>query len=353
MDLERRQRDILAAIVRQYVASGVPVGSKTLTEHLPESLSPATIRNVMAQLEAAGFLEQPHVSAGRVPTDKAYRFYVDCMAGGVRLGEVVEQYILKGLGADIRLDDGSREQAMPDLLGKASRVLSEISNSIGLVLGPAPQEKVLEHVKFVKLPERRVLAVIVSKPDLIENKVVRPDEDFSQDELDRAANYLNEEFRGWSVGAVRMEIFQRLEDLRMVCSRLMSSVAALFSSGALSGDESGPLFVDGTTRILDRPEFENARKLKNLLRTFEEKAKLVRILEVCLQSASSGVRILIGSENTATEMQQCTVIMAPFHYRRRAVGVLGVVGPTRIEYERAIRSVEYVAHLCSKLLSTN
>ncbi len=353
MDLERRQRDILAAIIRQYVASGVPVGSKALTEQLPEALSPATIRNVMAQLETTGFLEQPHVSAGRVPTDKAYRFFVDRMAGQVRLGEALEQHILKSLGADLSRDEGSGEHLMQDLLGKASHVLSEISNSIGMVLGPAPQEKVLEHVKFVRLPERRVLAVIVSKPDLIENKVVRPDEDFSQDELDRAANYLNEEFRGWSVGAVRIEIFQRLEDLRAVCSRLMSSVAALFSSGALSGDESGPLFVDGTTRILDRPEFENARQLKNLLRTFEEKAKLVRILGACLQSPNSGVRVLIGSENTASEMQQCTVIMAPFHYRRRAVGALGVVGPTRIEYERAIRAVEYVAHLCSKLLSIN
>lgn len=353
IDLERRQRDILAAIIHQYVSSGVPVGSKLLVEHLPESLSPATIRSVMAQLELAGFLEQPHISAGRVPTDKAYRFYVDHIAGPVHLGEALEQYILKSLGADSREEEAASGRLMASLLGKASRVLSEVSNSVGLVLGPAPQEKVLEHVKFVKLPERRVLAVIVSKPDLIENKVVRPEEDFSQDELDRAANYLNAEFRGWSLGAVRMEVFNRLEELRAVCSRLVSSVAALFSSGALSGDETSSLFVEGATRILDRPEFEDARRLKDLLLTLEEKAKLVRILGACLQSGVPGVRILIGSENAASEMRQCTLIMAPFHYRRRVVGALGVVGPTRIEYDRAIRAVEYVACLCSKLLSTN
>src|SRR5712692_1039646 len=189
-DLDRRQREILAAIIRQYVSSGVPIGSVAVAEQLAEPLSSATIRNVMAQLEEAGYLVQPHISAGRVPTDRAYRFYVDRIAASQPLGAVVENYIQESLGgAPERLDrppdaaDGraSSDQLMARLLGKASRVLAEVSNSVGLVLGPAPEERILEHVKFVKLPERRILTVIVSKPDLIENHVVRPEEEFSQE----------------------------------------------------------------------------------------------------------------------------------------------------------------------------
>jgi heat-inducible transcriptional repressor len=144
-----------------------------------------------------------------------------------------------------------------------------------------------------------------------------------------------------------------MEEMKAICDHLVSSIAALFASGALAGEEAGPLFVDGTARMLDQPEFEDTRQIKELLETFEEKAKLVRILNACLQSSSPGVRILIGRENTAREMQQCTLIVAPFCYHRRVMGALGVVGPTRMEYDRAITAVEYVAHLCSKLLSSN
>jgi heat-inducible transcriptional repressor len=183
--------------------------------------------------------------------------------------------------------------------------------------------------------------------------VIRPEEEFSQEELDRAADYLNAEFRGWSLRTIRVEIFKRMEEMKAICDHLVSSIAALFASGALAGEEAGPLFVDGTARMLDQPEFEDTRQIKELLETFEEKAKLVRILNACLQSSSPGVRILIGRENTAREMQQCTLIVAPFCYHRRVMGALGVVGPTRMEYDRAITAVEYVAHLCSKLLSSN
>jgi heat-inducible transcriptional repressor len=342
--LEKRLREILGAIVRQYVASGAPVGSKAVAASLPESLSSATIRNCMAELEAAGFLSQPHISAGRVPTDQAYRFYVDSIMGAAPLGPDTEKYIEQALGRSV--DEPER------LMARASRLLAEVSHHVGLVLGPASFEKVLEHVKFVKLSERRVLVVIVSRPDLVENKVVRLDEEVSQAELDSAADYLNSEFQGWSLRAIRVQVFKRLEEMKSVCDRLLSNVAELFSMGALEGDENGLLFVDGTSRIVEAPEFD-ARKIKDLLATFEQKARLVRILNTCLGSSGPGVRALIGRENPESDMQQCALIVAPFHYRHHAVGALGVVGPTRMEYDRAIRMVEYVAHLCSKLLSVN
>src|SRR5881398_1948783 len=219
--MDARHRDVLIAIIREYVDSAEPVGSRVLSKrHFPH-LSPATIRNVMADLEEMGYLAQPHTSAGRVPTDKAYRFYVDrVVAGSTRLTASTERLIRERLGAapsqtaDSPEQVAAPEQLMARLLLKTSRVLSEVSHNVGLVLGPAPEEKILEHVKFVKLPDHRILAVIVSKPDLIENQVVRPDEDFSQEELDRAANYLNAEFRGWSLRTIRVEIFQRMEEMR-------------------------------------------------------------------------------------------------------------------------------------------
>ena len=344
-DLLKRECEILGALVRRFIASGLPIGSKALAEGLPEPLSSATVRNVMAELEAGGFLIQPHVSAGRIPTDKAYRFYVDRMVNATDLAPATKKYINDSLGENV----GALEQ----LMVKASRMLSEVSHNVGLVLAPALEEKLLEHIKFVTLPERRVLAVVVSKPDLVETKVIHLEEEFSQEELDRTANFLNMEFHGWSLRTMRLQICKRMEEDKVVFNRLLKNVATLLMWGALAGEESGPLFVDGTARILDRLEFDDVRRIKELLETFDEKAKLVRILGACLQTPNTGVRILIGQENSEKQMQHCTLIVAPLHYRDRTVGALGVVGPTRMEYDRAISAVDYIAHLCSRLLSSN
>ncbi len=344
-ELEQRAREVLAAVVRRYISNGQPVGSKIVAKRLPDGCSSATVRSVMAELEAQGFLAQPHVSAGRVPTDKAYRFYVDRVAGSTRLAAATEKYIDQQLA-------GERPEP-EELMARTSRVLSEVSHGLGLVLGPGREEKLLEHIKFVKLPDQRVLVVIVSKPDLIENKVLRLDEDFSQEELDRTANFLNSDFHGWSLRTIRLDIFKRMEEEKVICDRLLQNVATLFMWGAAAEEYPGPLYVDDASKILDRPGFEDRRKIKELLSALEEKAKLVKILSACLESPSRGVQILIGRENPERRMQQCAIIVAPFRYRHRAVGAVGVVGPIRMEYERAITAVDYVAHLTSRLLSIN
>ncbi len=332
-------------MVRRYIVSGVPVGSKTITLETSEVLSSATIRSVMAQLEAEGFLVQPHTSAGRIPTNKAYRYYVDRLMRMVRLTPAIQQFIEESLhGEDLPCEE---------LMAKASRVLAQVSKNVGLVLGPALEEKLLEHIKFIKLPDRRILVVIISKPNLIENNVLRLDEDISQEELDRSAAYLNAEFRGWSMRTIRLEIFNKIEEAKVLFDRLLQGVAKLLMEGALGHDELGPLFVEGTSRILEQPEFEDARKIRELLLAFEEKAKLIKILGSCLQSSESGVQIVIGEENPANEMQHCALVVAPLLYRSRVVGALGVVGPTRMEYDRAVTTVDYVAHLCNRLLSIN
>jgi heat-inducible transcriptional repressor len=344
-ELPRRERDILVGLVRQFIETGAAVGSKTLAEKLPDAPSSATIRNVMANLESLGYLSHPHISAGRVPTDKAYRYYVDCTVSSSRLAPATEEYIHESL----RAESGALEQMM----SSASRVLSEVSHNVGLALAPALEEKVLEHIKFLLLPDRRILVVIVCKPDLVESKAIRLDESFSQQELDRTADFLNAEFRGWSLGAIRLEIFKRMEEEKILADRLLKNVATLFMWSALISEAPGSLFVDGTAKILDHVEFDDICKIKDLLETFEEKAKLVRILSACLNTREAGVRILIGRENSESRMHHCTLVVAPLHYRDRPVGALGVVGPMRMEYDRAISTVDYIAHLCSRLLSFN
>src|ERR1039458_2425445 len=344
-DLSNRCREILVALVRDFIANGAPVGSKALAAQMPEQLSPATVRSVMVMLEEGGFLMQPHISAGRVPTEKAYRYYVDRVVTGLRLAPDTERYIDQSL-----CSDGDH---LERLMVRASRTLSEVSRNVGLVLAPALEEKLLEHIKFINLPDHRVLVVIVSKPDLVENRVIRLDDTFTQDQLDQAANFLNSEFHGWSLGTIRLEIFQRMEADKILCDRMLKNVATLFMWGALSEDAVSGLIVDGTAKILERPEFEDVQKIKQLVKTLEEKAKLAGILEACLQTTETGVRILIGRENPESQMQHCTLVVAPLHYRNRAVGALGVVGPMRMEYDRAMSTVEYVADLCSRILSSN
>jgi heat-inducible transcriptional repressor len=344
-ELSNRCREILVALVRQFIASGFPVGSKAIAAQMPTPVSSATIRSVLVALEEGGFLVQPHVSAGRIPTEKAYRYYVDRVVAGVRLAPDTERYIYQALRSD--------GDHLERLMIKASRTLSEVSRNVGLVLAPALEEKLLEHIKFINLPDRRVLVVIVSKPDLVENRVVRLEDEFTQEELDQAANFLNAEFHGWSMGTIRLEVFHRMEADKILCDRLLKNVATLFVWGALSEEQTGGLIVDGTAKILEGPEFEDVQKVRQLVKTLEEKAKLARILEACLQTPEAGVRILIGSENAEQDMRHCTLIVAPLHYRDRAVGALGVVGPTRMEYDRAMSAVGYIANICSLIISSN
>jgi heat-inducible transcriptional repressor len=343
--LDKRQAEVLTAVVRLFVETGEPAGSRSVAGRLEAMWSSATIRSVMAELEELGLLAQPHVSAGRIPTDGAYRYYVDRLAEATRLAPETEKFI------DESLEPAG--DAAEHLMARASEVLAQVSNHVGIVLAPAIEENLLEHIKFVSLPDRRVLAVIVSRPDLIENKVIALGEELSQQELDRAAEFLNDEFRGWSLWAIRVEIFNRLERMKTLCDRMVSTVAALFQSGALGREEMGRLFVDGTEALVDQPEFADSGAFKGLLKAFEEKVKVVKILSACLQSSGSGVVTVIGRENPAHEMQNCAVIAAPYRYRDRVVGALGVVGPTRIEYDRAISMVDYVAHLCTRLLSAS
>lgn len=343
-ELGEREREILAVVVRRYMATGQPVGSKTVAVRFHERLSPATIRNAMAHLEASGFLTHPHTSAGRIPAEKGYRFYVDCLTRRAPLAPALEKYIEDALEGEAPLDDR---------MVRISVVLSEVSHNLGVVLGPSLEEKQLDQIKFIRLPDARVLAVIVSKPDLIENRVFRVEEDLDQTALDDAADFLNREFRGWSLRTIRVEIAKRIEEMHRVSDQLLTNAGRLLMWGALAQDIAGPLFVGGTAAIVGEGGLLEASEVRELLTAIDQKSKVARILSACLDAPHSGVRALIGRENPHSEMRPFTFIVAPYHYRRRPVGALGVIGPVRMEYDRAISTVDYVARVTSRVLSAN
>ncbi|MBV9957059.1 MAG: heat-inducible transcription repressor HrcA, partial [Acidobacteria bacterium] len=325
--------------------------SRTLSDRFAHASgwSPATIRNVMGELEEAGLVEQPHTSAGRIPTDRGYRFYVDHMLGDLRLSRADLATINSLLGV------GGAETEAPDrLLEKTSRLLSALSRNVGIVVSPSLADDRLQHIQFVQLADNRILVVLVSAPNIIHNKIVRVDEKLSQEELERTARYLNTEFGGKSLLAIRAEILELMREEKALYDTLLRN-AILLCESSLEGEESktGEVYVDGASNILLQPEFADAERMRELFRTFEEKSRLVKILNECVardQALPGDVQIVIGSELVVPSMQQCALITAPYRTGAETFGTLSVVGPMRIEYARMISVVNYVARLLERLL---
>ncbi len=347
-----RGQAILSAIIKEHLATSEPVGSRTLSDRFAPAAgwSSATIRNVMGQLEDAGFVEQPHTSAGRIPTDKGYRFYVDHMLGDLPLSstDIVRINTLLGI------TEG--ESDAPDrLLEKTSHLLSALSQNVGIVISPSLADDRLQHIQFVQLAENRVLVVLVSAPNIVHNKIVRIDERLNQDELERTSRYLNSEFAGKSLLAIRAEILELMREEKALYDKLLRN-AMLLCESSLEGEESttNDVFVDGASNILNKPDFADADRMRELFRTFEEKSRLVKILNECVerdQVVPGDVQIVIGGELTVPSMQGCALITAPYSTGAgNKVGTLSVIGPMRIEYARMISVVNYVARLIERLL---
>ncbi len=357
--VEQRRREVIRAIVQEHITTGLPVGSQRISREWSgriSPMSPATVRHVMAELEEAGYLAQPHTSAGRLPTDQAYRVYVEEIrksappSSSIKLKKLISQKL------NLPAPEGAEKSGE-----KLSRLLSRVSHHVGMALGPRQSENLLEHVKLVKLPDKRILAVIVSKPDLVENKVIRIDEkrsreEMSQVDLDRAADYLNAHFKGWALGAVRVEVERRLRQERLHFQKLKRQLTLLVREGILPAEaawEIPEVFVDGTANLLDRVEFRDLARAKGLLEKLEQKEILVKILTACMRSPGVPVHVVIGEENPDREMKGCTIVMAPLLAGDRVLGALGVLGPTRMEYGRAITAVQYTAQLVSRSLANN
>ncbi len=332
----KREREILTAIVETYISTGEPVGSRTLARSNRENLSPASIRNVMSDLADAGFLEQPHTSSGRVPTTQAYRYYANQITGEARLSPADESLIqgnLQGI-TDVQ-----------EFMERTSHVLSLISHGVGVTVSSgAGQRNALEHVYFQRLAEKKVLAVVVMRNGLVRDRVLRLTDDLSLSDLEVAANYINQNFRGWEMEAVRVEIARRVQQERDEYDRLMRSVQELYAQGALATETaSQSVFVDGASNLVITEQDKD--RLQKLLATLEEKERIVNLLSAYLDARQEAVRVVVGLEDTVPHLNNFVLIGAPARVGDEVMGSLAVIGPTRMDYEHTITAVSYIARL--------
>ena len=334
-----REREILTAIVETFIATGEPVGSRTLARANREGLSPATIRNVMSDLADSGYLEQPHTSAGRVPSTEAYRYYVEQLTGKARLSDDDQTIIQESFHgvSDVQ-----------EFMERTSHVLSLISHNVGVAVAIGGPKNALEHVYFSRLGDQKVLAVLVTRSGLVRDRVLRLD--LPQSDLDAAARFLNENFRGWTMEAMRVELARRLEQERSEYDRLMTSVEQLYKQGALAADDSAQMvYVEGAANLVAGEQ--DRQRLQELLQTLEEKQKIVGLLGAYLDAKQEAVRVVIGLDQTLPSMRNFVLIGAPARVGGEVMGSLAVIGPTRIDYEHTMTAVSYIARMFVKILN--
>jgi heat-inducible transcriptional repressor len=335
-----REREILTAIIETFISTGEPVGSRTLARSNREGLSPASIRNVMADLSDAGFLEQPHASAGRIPTTEAYRYYVEQMSGNARLAPQDEAMISDSL---------SGISNVQEFMERTSHVLSLISRNVGVTVAAASgPNNALEHVYFSRLGDQKVLAVVVTRSGLVRDRVLRLD--LAQADLDLAARYINDNFRGWTMEAMSAELARRIEQERSEYDRLMHSVEQLYKQGALASEQrSQVVFVEGAANLVAGEE--DRERLQQMLQTLEEKEKVIQLLSAYLDVKQEAVRVVIGLDEALPSMRNFVLIGAPAHAGNEMMGSLAVIGPTRMDYQHTITAVSYIARLFDKILN--
>jgi len=339
LTLSQRSRQILEAIVEDYIATAEPVGSSTVARRHAMSLSSATVRNVMASLEDLGLLASPHTSAGRIPTDKGFRLYVDSLVGLRTITHTEKKQILKRC----RETGGN----LTDLLREASRTLSSLSNYAGIVVAPRFATGMFRQIEFIKLGSRRILAILVTCNGAVQNRIIEPDQDFEDEDLVRMANYLNSSLEGLSISQVREKILDEMKLEKNSYDQLM--VKALNLSRQALPDEQDEVYIAGQSRIFAQPEFSDVTRMREIFQAFEEKGRLVQLLGSCMKA--QGVQIFIGSETPLKEIAGMSLITSTYMTGTNTIGLMGVIGPTRMVYSSVIPIVDYTAQLVSRLLT--
>ena len=343
---DKRGRELLTLIIKAHLASGEPIGSRTISKLSSEGLSPATTRNVMADLEEAGYLEQPHTSAGRVPTDQGYRFYLDNIFEQTHISQDDEDTIQREM-----LNDNL--PSADQIMSRASHLLSALSQSVGIVISPNISRDVIRQIEFVRISDGRILVITVSRAGLVQDRLVRVAEDFKQDELDKTSRYLNSNFIGLTLSAIHTELVRRMTEEKALYDRLLQNAILLCHRGLSRENEAAPeVFVEGTSTILSRPEFADLERLRELFLIFEEKQRLISLLNECVSLEEQPlVTVRIGAENRLPSLRGCAVVTASYRYGNQMTGNLGIVGPLRMEYARTINVVSYVACMLERVLN--
>ncbi len=338
--LNERAQHLLRILIESYIRDGQPVGSRTLSRESGLALSSATIRNVMADLDELGFVTSPHTSAGRVPTDKGYRFFVDTLLklqplAGAEVDELQR-----------RLTEHEREPN--SLVATASQLLSTITHLAGVVTIPRQAHASLSHIEFVGLSDNRVLTVLVVNGREVQNRIMQVERHYSPDELRRAAGFLNEHLRGRNLGELRIELVNQLQETRQHINKLM--LDAINMAQQVVEREQASFVIAGETNLMDFAELSNVEKLRRLFDAFNEKRDILHLLDLSLRA--EGVQIFIGQESGYTILDDCSVVTAPYTLDNEVVGVLGVIGPTRMAYERVIPIVDITARLLGAALNS-
>jgi heat-inducible transcriptional repressor len=335
--LDARARTLLKTLVERYIAEGQPVGSRTLARSSGLELSPATIRNVMADLEDLGLIVSPHTSAGRIPTARGYRLFVDTML----TAQPLDESAARDLNPQLQPDQPQR------VIANAAHLLSSLSRFVGVVTAPR-KASVFHHIEFMRLSERRVLMILVAPDGDVQNRVLHTAQDYTQAQLIEASNYLTQHYAGLTVEEVR-------ERLRSEVDALRSEIAGLMQAAVQAGSEAQrevqeQVVIAGERNLLTVRDFSSdMESLRKLFDVFEQKTELMRLLEVT--SSAEGVRIFIGGESRVVPFEDLSVVSAPYEVDGHVVGTLGVIGPTRMAYDRMIQIVDITSRLISNALS--
>jgi len=340
MQLDHRAQTLLKALVERYIADGQPVGSRALSRISGLELSPATIRNIMADLEEMGFVSSPHTSAGRIPTPRGYRVFVDTLLTVQTLDEAL---------LDTRLQSRLRNGSPNKIIANAAQVLSSLSQFAGVVLSPR-HESVFQQIEFLRLGEKRILLVIVAPGGDVQNRLLLTEADYTPGQLVQAANYINLHYGGLSFDDVRIRLQGELRELRDHMTSLMQ--AAVEAGSDAMNDNADGVVISGERNLLSVTDLSsNMVSLRKLFDMFEQKTSLMQLLD--LSSKATGVQIFIGGESQLLPMDDMSVVTAPYEVNGKIVGTLGVIGPTRMAYERVIPIVDITAKLLSNALSNS
>lgn len=336
--LNDRSQHLLKVLVEHYLSDGQPVGSRTLSRDSGLQLSPATVRNVMSDLEELGFISSPYTSAGRIPTVQGYRFFVDSLLSVKPLDDIEVDLLREELAPEL----GSK-----GLIERASAVLSGITDLASVVSIPKQDKFDLKHIEFILLSERRVLVVMVLKEDEVQNRIINLERDFTSAELLEFSNYLNSCFLGRDFATVRSEIIREMKSQQEDANTLMLTVIHM-AEQVLDVDEVGDYVLMGETNLLEFAETQKLRKLKQLFDAFHQKQEILNLLDRCVQA--QGIQIFIGDESGYEVLDEWSVVTAPYSVNGTQVGVLGVIGPTRMAYDRVIPIVDITARLLGSAL---
>jgi len=338
--LDKRAQILLKTLVERYIAEGQPIGSRTLSRYSGLDLSPATIRNVMSDLEEMGFISSPHTSAGRVPTPLGYRFFVDSLL-------VVKEL---ASGEIHRLEDQLHPDNPQRVIHAASLLLSQLTRFAGIVMTPRRRAIAFRQIEFLKLSEKRILLIVVTPDGDVQNRILFTEREFSPSELVSAANYINQNFAGQSFEEVRARLHQELRELRQDMIQLMTAALEAGNQAVTEGNEQ--YVISGERNLFSvRDLSHDMSRLRQLFELFERKTSLLQILDVSLRG--HGVQIFIGGESGVTTPDDVSVVIAPYKVDGEVVGTVGVIGPTRMAYDRVVPLVDITAKLVSSALSQN